>query len=99
MLVHSVYFWLNNDLSDDDRARFRVGLEGLAEVAVVRALYVGTPAATATRPGVDDSYTIALTVILDGRVAHDAYQADPLHQRFVETFSSMWARIVVYDAD
>ncbi len=99
MLVHSVYFWLKDDLSDDDRARFRAGLEGLADVEAVGALYVGTPAATAKRPVVDDSYSIAVTVILDDLVAHDAYQADPLHRDFVETFSAMWTRFLVYDAD
>ena len=99
MLVHSVYFWLTDDLSDDDRARFRAGLEALADVASVRALYVGTPAATAKRPVIDDSYTIAVTVVFDDLVGQTAYQADPLHRYFVETFSSMWTRFVVYDAD
>ncbi|NLF29775.1 MAG: Dabb family protein [Planctomycetes bacterium] len=99
MLVHSVYFWLKDNLSDADRARFHAGLEGLAKVDAVRALYVGTPAATARRPVIDDSYTFALTVIFDDLAGQDAYQADPIHQDFVRTFSATWTRIVIYDAD
>ena len=99
MLVHSVYFWLKADLGEDDRASFRRGLEALGEIPTVRALYVGAPAATAARPVIDQSYTFGLTVVFDDLTAQDAYQVHPLHVGFVQTWSPMWDKIVVYDAD
>jgi len=99
MLVHSVYFWLKDGLTYEDASAFRAGLEALSEVPSVRALYVGTPAETTERPVIDQSYTFALTVVFDDMVGQDAYQVSPAHQAFVKTFSPMWDRIIVYDAD
>lgn len=99
MLVHSVYFWLKDGLTCDDLSAFRAGLEALSEVPSVRALYVGTPAAAAERPVIDQSYTFGLTVLCDDLAGQESYQVSPAHQAFVETFSSMWDKIIVYDAD
>lgn len=98
MLVHSVFFWLKPDLSPAQRAEFRRALETLTKVKSVEHVYVGTPAATAKRPIIDDSYSFALTIVCRDVAAHDAYQVDPLHKAFVEKCSSMWTRVQIYDA-
>jgi len=99
MLVHSVYFWLKPDLSEDARAAFRLGLESLAGIDGAAAVYIGTPAATAERPVVERSYDYGLTVVVPDVAGHDAYQADPIHQAFVERFKPYWTRIMVTDFD
>lgn len=98
MLVHTVYFWLKPDLTAEQRADFRRGVESLAGIKAVEKIYVGTPAATQKRPIIDDSYSFALTVICRDVAAHDAYQIDPLHLKFVEQFKSYWIRVQIYDA-
>ena len=98
MLVHSVFFWLKPDLSATQRVEFRRALETLSGVKSVERVYVGTPAATAKRPIIDDSYSFALTVVCKDVAAHDAYQVDPLHQAFVAKCSAMWTRVQIYDA-
>lgn len=99
MLVHSVFFWLKPDLTAEQRAEFRRGVESLATIRSVEHVYVGTPAKTAKRPVIEDSYSVALTVICKDVAAHDAYQVDPAHLQFVETFKTFWTRVQIYDAE
>jgi len=99
MFVHSVYFWLKDELTYEQLDAFRKHLAALGEIPSVKALYVGTPAATAERPVIDSSYTFGVTVVFDDVIGHDAYQVSPAHRAFVKEHSSMWDRIVVYDAD
>ncbi len=99
MLIHSVYFWLKPGLTDAQRADFRRGVESLAFIEAVEKIYVGAPAATGQRPIIDDSYSVALTVLCKDIAAHDAYQVDPIHLAFVKNFSACWTRVQIYDAE
>lgn len=99
MLVHTVYFWLKPELTAEQRAAFRRGVESLAGIKAAEKVYVGGPAATTKRPVVDDSYSVALTVVCKDVAGHDAYQVDPVHLKFVEEFKGYWARVVIYDAE
>ncbi len=98
MLVHTVYFWIKKDLSEERRAAFVQGVESLAGIGCAEAVYIGTPAAT-SRPVIDRTYDIGLTVLLKDMEAHDAYQVDPLHVAFLDSFRNDWERVVIYDAD
>ena len=97
MLIHSVYFWLKDELSSGEMDEFRAGLETLKKIEVARDVQIGTPAETAPRPVLDASYDAGLVVLLDDVAAHDAYQAHPLHQAFLEKFASYWRKVLVYD--
>jgi hypothetical protein len=98
MLVHSVFFWLKPDLSADQRAEFERGVASLAKIAAVESCHIGTPAATPKRPTIDDSYSVALTVLLKDIAAHDAYQIDPIHLAFVGACKGYWTKVQIYDA-
>lgn len=99
MLVHSVFFWLKPELDSEARQQFRGGLESLAGIESAEQVHVGVPAATPDRPVIDASYDFALTVLLRDMAAHDAYQQHPLHQNFLERFSSQWETVRIYDAE
>ncbi len=100
MLVHTILFWLRKDLQDDQLNQFQAGLEKLKAIKSASAIYIGSPAKTGPRPGVIvDSYDFCLTVIFENIESHDAYQIDPIHKEFIETFSSYWEQVRVYDAD
>lgn len=98
MLVHTVIFWLKDELSEDEVAAFRSGLESLKRIEAARAVYVGSPAGTA-RPIVDNSYHFGLTTVFEDMAAHDAYQSHATHQAFLEKFAPCWKKVVVYDVD
>lgn len=97
MFIHSVYFWLADDLTEAQRAQFLEQAQTLTELESVRYGWLGTPADT-DRPVIDRSYSYALTIVLDDEAAHDAYQVDPLHDRFREECGSFWTRVVIYDS-
>ena len=99
MLVHTVYFWLKPELTAAQRADFRRGVESLGGVKSVEKIYVGTPAKTEKRPVIDDSYSVALTVLCKNVAAQNAYQVDPIHLKFVEQFKTFWTRVQIYDAE
>ncbi|MGB0344898.1 MAG: Dabb family protein, partial [Coraliomargarita sp.] len=90
MLVHTVLFWLKEDLSEAQRAGFVEGLESLRRIQAAEAVHIGTPAKTPERPVIDQSYDFCLTVLLTDLAAHDAYQEDPLHTAFLEEFRPCW---------
>jgi hypothetical protein len=98
MLVHTVYFWLKPELTAAQRADFRRGIESLGTIKAVEKCYVGTPAKTEKRPIIDDSYSVALTVVVADIAGHDAYQVDPIHLAFVNSFKTFWTKVQIYDA-
>ena len=98
MLVHSVFFWLRDDIDDVKRQAFREGLESLRGVPSVREMYVGVPADSPARPVLVTDYDFALTVIMADMAAHDVYQSHPLHLEFLREFSGCWNRVQIYDA-
>ena len=96
MFVHCVYFWLREDISDDERRRFVEGLESLTSIESVSESYVGTPAGT-DRPVIERSYSYALVAVFDDKSAHDAYQEHPIHDDFRDDCSEFWTNVRIYD--
>ena len=47
----------------------------------------------------DRDYDIALIVVFEDHAAHDAYQAAPRHQLFIDQCRAMWKKVRVFDAD
>jgi hypothetical protein len=99
MLYHCVYFWLKPELTANQRAEFRRGVESLKEIKSIEKVSVGVPAGTTRRPVIDSSYDVALIVECKDVAAEGAYQVDPLHLAFVEKFKTFWTRVQIYDAD
>ncbi len=99
MIVHSVYFWLKQEVTGRQVDSFFDGLAGLGLIGAVDRVHVGRPAATEQREVVDNSFDAALIVELANLAAHDEYQADPIHTGFVEEFGDLWDRVLVHDMD
>ena len=98
MLIHTVIFWLKDELNSEQVEKFRSGLESLQRIEATEAVYIGTPAQTPERPVIDTSYDFCLTVLLKDMAAHDAYQEHPRHEDFVTQFSGYWKQVTIYDA-
>lgn len=97
MFVHSVYFWLRDDLSAEERDRFLRGVNSLTAIPSVRYGWVGRPAPT-DRPVIDRSYSYALTAVFDDEAAQEAYQVDPVHDDFRDECGDLWSRVLIYDS-
>lgn len=98
MFVHSVYFWLKPDLSDEDVANYVAGVKSLLTIKDVKTGFVGTPAST-DRPIIDRSYSYALITMFEDKAGHDAYQVDPIHDKFREDCEQYWDKVVIYDSE
>mgnify|MGYP003577447630 CR=1 FL=1 len=96
-LVHHVFFWLKNKGSEADRKLLIEGLKTLSGIKEVKKLLIGTPAATEQRGVVDNSYDVSELMFFDNVKDQDAYQVHPIHKAFVDKYSHLWEKVVVYD--
>lgn len=97
MFIHSVYFWLKDDLSDEQRSTYHAGLKALTTISTVQFKYIGKPAGT-PREVVDNSYTNVLILGFEDKAAQDAYQVDPIHDAFRDDCGTFWERVQIYDS-
>lgn len=96
-LVHHVFFWLKNPDSKEDQAKLIEGLRTLGEIKTVRGIHIGVPASTEKRDVVDNSFQASEILYFDDTEGQAAYQTDPIHTAFVEGYSHLWSKVIVYD--
>jgi hypothetical protein len=95
---HHVYFWLKEEFKNPaDRAVFEQGLASLFEIDLVKDGRWAVPAAVVVRPVIDQSWDYALTMQFANLEDHDAYQVDPDHNVFINSFKDWWAQVQVRD--
>src|SRR4051812_30096581 len=97
MFTHHVFFWLKEDLNTADRQKFVRGVTSLLSIQHLKSGDIGQPAST-DRPVIDRSYSYSLLLVFNNKEAHDAYQVDPIHLKFVEDCSSLWKKVLIYDS-
>ena len=94
--IHTVFFWYNEGVSEEDKKQFMEGLRSLSTIESVRKFYIGPPAMT-PREVVDNSYQMALVVHFDDVAGHDLYQEAQIHLDFIEASKHVWKKVQVYD--
>lgn len=97
IFVHHVYFWLKNTGNVEDQQKLIEGLQKLSSVATIKQFHIGKPADT-NRGVIDSSYAVSWMLIFENDADQASYQTDPDHLKFVEVYSHLWSKVVVYDA-
>ena len=97
IFIHHVYFWLNNPDSRDDLNKLKEGLTKLSKVKTIKQFHMGKPADT-NRDVIERTYAISWLCMFDNAADQESYQKDPIHLKFVEDYSSLWKKVVVYDS-
>jgi hypothetical protein len=97
VLIHHVFFWLKNPGSAQDRTELMTGLKTLHGIKEVKKLLIGSPASTEKREVVDNSYDVSELMYFNSLEDQAAYQIHPIHKAFVEKYSHLWQKVVVYD--
>jgi len=97
LFVHHVYFWLKNPGSEADKAKLLEGLDKLAKVPTIRMVHIGSPAPT-TRSVIERSYAVSWLCFFDNLEEEEVYQTHPIHLKFIEDYSSLWEKVIVYDS-
>ena len=96
-LIHTVYFWLKEDLDADEIAHFEKWVGTLSTCPTVSRFRMGKPASTEKRDVVDNSYSYAINVEFVDQEAQAAYQVDSIHLKFIEKCKDLWEKVIVYD--
>jgi hypothetical protein len=97
IIAHMVYFTLKDASATaqqklvDDCRRYLQEIPGIAFFAV------GTRVADLTRPVNVRDFHVGLHVIFSSRQAHDDYQIDARHQRFIAENKDTWQQVRVFD--
>jgi hypothetical protein len=97
-LVHTVYFWFHDDVTEAQSREFYNELKKLQEIPQIVHGWIGVPAATEERGVIDSTYDYSITFVFNDESAEAEYQVHPIHTDFVETNSHLWDNVVVYDA-
>ncbi len=96
--VHTVYFWLKDPESIQDRAAIEVSLKKFIQNSkYAKTKFVGTPP-KATRDVVDDSFTYALVLTFSSAEEQENYQNEEAHLIFIEESQDLWDKVLVYDS-
>lgn len=98
VFVHHVYFWLKNPESEADRNKLIEGLQTLLKISAIQMAHIGTPAST-NREVIDRSYSVSWLLFFDNLEEEEVYQKHPIHLKFVENYSHLWKKVVVYDTE
>ena len=99
VLIHSVYFWLNNPESEDDKKVFEKAIKRLIstnKLAVKK--HLGKPGNTAKRDVIDNSYDYCMILTFPSLEAQRLYQDDPTHLIFIDQAKHLWKKVRVYDS-
>lgn len=97
LFVHHVYFWLKNAGSAADKAKLLEGLQKLSKVKTIQLVHIGQPADT-NREVIDRSYALSWLCFFKSKADQDSYQVDPIHLDFIENYSPLWSKVIVYDS-
>ena len=97
MMMHSVYFWLKDDLTPDEEAEFQAGLAELIQYKGIKQAHTGPPAGTAERDVTDHTFHTNLILFFESQADHDVYQDHPEHHAFVDRCKHLWVKAIVYD--
>ncbi len=97
-LIHTVFFWLKEDISAEDKAKFKAGVQSLSKISHIQSCFIGPAAGTESRDVVDHSYSLALINHFASKEAEAAYQIDPIHLKFIDDCKDYWTKVIVYDS-
>lgn len=97
-LAHMVFFTLKDDSPETQERlvtacqKYLSGHEGTVYFSV------GGRAADLDRDVNDQDFDVALHVVFRDRAAHDQYQTNERHLKFIEENSGLWSKVRVFDS-
>lgn len=98
LVVHNVYFTLNDDSPQNVAALVAACKKYLVNHEGVVFFAAGTLSDLA-RPVNDRGFDVGLHVVFADRAAHDKYQVAPEHLQFIEENKATWKQVRVFDSD
>jgi len=97
MHAHNVYFSLKDNSAEKIAALIADSKHYLAPIAGIESFVCGVPEPESVRDVNDRDFDVALHVLFTSKATHDAYQADPQHNVYVERNQDNWEKVRVFD--
>ena len=98
-ISHDVFFTLEDRAPEARRALVEACRRHLAGHAGQVSFACGVRAEGLRRPVNDLEFDVGLHIVFEDRAAHDRYQEDPRHLRFIEENKAGWAKVRVFDTE
>jgi hypothetical protein len=98
LLAHNVFFSLRDRSPEATRRMIEACKKHLSGHPGTVFFAAGTLAQELARPVNDRDFHVALHLVFTDRAAHDAYQASPRHEQFIEENRAGWAKVRVFDS-
>ena len=99
MLQHTVYFYLNDNVTEEQRMDFESGLKELLEIETIYKSELGVPGDTESRDVTDHSFGYSIFTWFESMEDYKTYAEHPDHLQFIDTYNSLWADVKVYDSE
>ncbi|NBA87078.1 Dabb family protein [Emticicia sp. CRIBPO] len=97
VFVHHVYFYLKNPKNAADTAKLIEGLTTLSKIKEIQFVHIGTPAST-NRSVIEKGYDVSWLLFFKNLMEEEIYQTHPVHLKFIEDYSHLWEKVIVYDS-
>lgn len=98
MLQHTVFFYLNDDVTNEEIAQFEEGLKDLVSIETIYKAEIGIPGSTEERDVTDHSFGYSIFTWFESMEDYNVYAEHPDHLEFIDTYSNLWADVKVYDS-
>jgi len=98
-LSHMVYFTLHDPSAARVQELVAACHKYLSGHPGVVYFSVGTLNRDLARPVNDHGFDVTLNLVFESREAHDAYQDEPRHLKFIEEQKPQWKQVRVFDSD
>jgi len=98
MLVHNVYFSLKDNSTSAQQKLLAACKKYLTGHPGTNFFASGGLAQELRREVNDRDFDVALHVVFKDQAAHDQYQADPRHLKFITENKENWKKVRVFDS-
>ena len=98
LLCHDVYFTLKDRSPTAADALVQACKKYLTVQPGIVFFACGKLEPELARPVNDRDFDVALHVVFTDRAAHDAYQTDANHEKFIAEMKPNWAKVRVFDS-
>jgi Stress responsive A/B Barrel Domain len=98
-IAHMVYFTLKDGARANQQKLVEACHRLLEPIPGIEFFGVGTLVADLARPVNVRDFHVGLHVVFSNRKAHDEYQVDARHQRFIAENKETWQQIRVFDCE
>jgi hypothetical protein len=98
LLVHNVYFTLKDDSAEAQQKLVAACNKYLTEHSGTVFYAAGTLVEELKREVNDRDFHVGLHVVFENKAAHDKYQTDERHLKFIEENKATWKKVRVFDS-